>query len=256
LTKVGFAKLTLAGPNTYTGTTTVSEGVLSLSSAYLADASALVIGIDGKLDLNFPGRDRVASLTIDGTTLPDGVYNSSDPDYGSFFSGSGSIQIGDVADGYQDWVTDYGLQNPWLGVDPALNGTPAADPDNDGSPNSLEYALGGSPVSGSDGPRIYPIVKDSDIDGDALPEQLLTIAVRSDTPAFSAGPQPSATVGDYTYTIQGSTDLATFTTAVQPVPTAVLPDAPAPAGYEYRTFSLTGSNGTPARGFMRVKVGH
>ena len=34
-------------------------------------------------------------------------------------------------------------------MDPALNGTPGADPDNDGIANSLEFALGGNPTQSS-----------------------------------------------------------------------------------------------------------
>ena len=48
-----------------------------------------------------------------------------------------------------------------------------------------------------------------------------------------------------------SFQLTTASSVVTPV-TAGLPAAP--AGYEYRTFSLTGSNGTPSKGFLRVSV--
>jgi hypothetical protein len=49
-------------------------------------------------------------------------------------------------------------------------------------------------------------------------------------------------------------DLADFSATVSVVApvTAGLPAAP--AGYEYRTFSLVGSNNLPGTGFLRVRV--
>ena len=131
-----------------------------------------------------------------------------------------------------------------------------ADPDGDGTSNFLEYALGGNPDSGSDGPKVYQIIADSS-DSGTQPELLLTIAVLNGTPAFlpvSSG-SPTATHLGVTYTIQGSMDLSSFanpSTVVTPVAPASNPTPP--AGYNYRTFSLNGSNGTPNKGFMRVSV--
>ena len=83
----------------------------------------------------------------------------------------------------------------------------------------------------------------------------MTIAVRSGTPAFTGSPSPSATQDGYTYTVEGSTTLSTFATGASPTTTAVTAGLPAaPAGYEYRSFSLTGSNGLPSKGFLRVVV--
>ena len=130
---------------------------------------------------------------------------------------------------------------------------PGVDKDGDGESNGVEFALGGSPISGSDNAKIYNLVADSS-DGDALNELLMTIAVRTGTPAFAGSPSPTAIQEGFTYTVQGSTTLASFAEGVTPVTpvTAGLPAAP--AGYEYRTFSLDGSNGTPTTGFLRVKV--
>jgi hypothetical protein len=50
---------------------------------------------------------------------------------------------------YGTWASSYGLQDPWLGVNPALNGTPGADPDNDGIANELEFVLSGNPTLSS-----------------------------------------------------------------------------------------------------------
>jgi hypothetical protein len=55
--------------------------------------------------------------------------------------------------------------------------------------------------------------------------------------------------------VQGSQDLATFTTGVTPVAPVTTGLPAAPSGYTYRTFSLDGSNGLTGKGFLRVKVG-
>jgi hypothetical protein len=58
-----------------------------------------------------------------------------------------------------------------------------------------------------------------------------------------------------TYTIEGSLDLAGFPTIVSVVTTPVITGLPpAGAGYEYRSFSLSGSNGLPGKGFLRARV--
>jgi len=83
---------------------------------------------------------------------------------------------------------------------------------------------------------------------------LLTIAVRTGTPAFTGSPSPSATQDGFTVTVEGSTDLTSFPTIVDPVTAVTTGQPAAPAGYEYRSFSLRGSNGLPTRGYLRVKV--
>mgnify|MGYP000095951616 CR=1 FL=1 len=68
------------------------------------------------------------------------------------------------------------------------------------------------------------------------------------------GPNPGPASG-ITYTIEGSLDLAGFPTIVSVVTTPVITGLPpAGAGYEYRSFSLSGSNGLPGKGFLRAKV--
>jgi fibronectin-binding autotransporter adhesin len=47
---------------------------------------------------------------------------------------------------YDAWATDFGLENPWLEVDPLLNGEPTANPDGDLYENLLEYAFGFDPT--------------------------------------------------------------------------------------------------------------
>ena len=69
----------------------------------------------------------------------------------------------------------------------------------------------------------------------------------------AAGGNPTATQDGVTYTIQGGADLD-FTGTVSVVDPVTAGLDPAPAGYEYRTFSLDGSDGLGGKGFMRVAI--
>lgn len=246
LTKQGAGTLTLSGANTYTGNTTVSAGTLSLSSPYLSNTATVSIASGAVLNLTHNQVDQVASLILNGVSQPIGTYTSATP--GGFITGTGSLQVtGAVATPYDTWMAGF----PSI---PVADRDPGDDPDQDGATNAVEFALGGTPNSGSSRPKVYSLVADSDTDGDVLKELLMTIAVRSGTPAFTGSPSPAATQDGYTYTVQGSTTLGAFTTAAVPVATVATGLPAAPAGYEYRTFSLTGSNGVPTKGFMRVGI--
>lgn len=148
---------------------------------------------------------------------------------------------------YHTWASDKGLA--------AANNASGDDPDDDGETNLYEFAFDGDPLSASDHGKVYGLTEDSDFDGDADPELLLTVAVRAGTPVFSGSPSPTATHDGVTYAIEGSTVLSSFLIPVKVVPTPVtigLP--PVRAGYEYRSFSLDGSNGLPVIGFLRARV--
>ncbi|MCB1132885.1 MAG: autotransporter-associated beta strand repeat-containing protein, partial [Verrucomicrobiae bacterium] len=98
--KDGAGKWILSGANTYTGSTTVNGGTLSLTSASLDNASSVVIASGAELDLDFSGNDIVGSLEINGSgPLPGGLYNSTHSTYGSFFTGTGSLLVLNGADG-------------------------------------------------------------------------------------------------------------------------------------------------------------
>ena len=165
-------------------------------------------------------------------------------------AGSGQIKL--VASGgspYSDWASSYGMN-------PATDGAAGFDKDNDGQNNLVEFALGGSPTSGSNNAKSFSLVADSSADVDSISELLLTIAVRSGTPAFTGSPSPTATMDGVTYTIEGSTTLSGFPVTAIPVNVAApsAPNVTPPPGYEDRTFSLSGSNGMPGKGFLRVKT--
>jgi autotransporter-associated beta strand protein/T5SS/PEP-CTERM-associated repeat protein len=247
LTKSGAGTLTLSGVNSYTGATTVAAGTLAVSSAYFADTSAVTIAAGAVLQLNHALTDQVASLVIGNSPLAAGVYDSTT--HPGVITGTGKIQVTGSASAYDTWITGF----PSI---PVADRDPGDDPDKDGSSNAVEFALGGTPDNGGSRPGIYSLVADSSADPDSIQELLMTIAVRSGTPAFTGSPSPSAVQSGFTYTIEGSAALGTFSAIVTPVTPVVTGLPAAPAGYEYRTFSLGGSNGTPTKGFLRVKIGY
>ena len=154
-----------------------------------------------------------------------------------------------VAPSFSAWISGFfpGETNP------AIVGR-TADPDRDGQSNGLEFALGGAPDSGSNNAKIFTFAADSDGDADTTRELLMTIAVRTGSPAFTGTPAPSSTFEGFTVRAEGGSDLTAFPTAVNPVGVVSTGLPAAPSGYEYRTFSLSGSNGLTGRGFIRAKV--
>ncbi|QJE95363.1 LamG-like jellyroll fold domain-containing protein [Luteolibacter luteus] len=185
--------------------------------------------------------------TFSSTNLPPGWEVDYAYDDG-FSTKNIAIVPGDMTP-YDSWISGFFPGE----TDPAIVGA-TSDPDGDGQSNSLEFALGGTPNSGGDRAKVYSFAADSSADGDTTKELVLTFAVLQGTPAFEGDPSPTASVAGYTYTVQGSTDLSGFNTAAVPVTPVVTDLGDAPSGYEWRSFSLTGSNGTPAKGFLRVQV--
>jgi hypothetical protein len=157
--------------------------------------------------------------------------------------------------GFSTWGSSLGLTG--------ANNAAGDNPDADGFDNGTEYILGGHPLSGSNNPKVYSLLADSSADEDGTRELILTIAVPQGTPAFPAG-SPTSTVNfeGFGITVRGSADLVDFTSASAPIVTPVnpvtagLPSAPVQGGvtYEYRSFSLGGSNGVTGKRFLQVIV--
>lgn len=93
LNKNGSGKWILSGANTYTGSTTVNDGILSITSAFLNDTSTITIASGAILDLDFSAviNDVVGAIILDGVELDPGVYNAST--HPTFFSGTGNLEI-------------------------------------------------------------------------------------------------------------------------------------------------------------------
>jgi autotransporter-associated beta strand protein len=240
----------LQGNNTYTGDTTVSAGTLKLDFPCLDDAST--VRINGTLELNHSDQDTVGRLFINGVEKAAGVYRSQDnPGEGTELpeiTGNGTLRV--LTDSYTAWS----IQNI-TDIDPTANATPTGDPDGDGVTNLSEFAFKGNPLSGSNNGIVRVFTADGSADVDDIKELVLTIAVRKGGTSFSGSPLQLDVAG-VTYTVQGSEDLSNFSAAVTEVApvTTDLPDLSADPGYEYRSFSLDGSNGLIGKGFLRAKV--
>jgi fibronectin-binding autotransporter adhesin len=67
----------LSGTNTYTGTTTVKQGALSLASGRsLGDKTDVYVSEGAMLELRFTGEMRIGKLYLDGKVQPIGTYSA------------------------------------------------------------------------------------------------------------------------------------------------------------------------------------
>jgi autotransporter-associated beta strand protein len=249
LNKTGGATLTVNGATSHTGNTTVTAGTLTLTQAStLDDASSVNITAAGTLNLVASGDDEVASLTIAGTSVYGtwGAVGSGAPNESARITGAGRLVVD--ADPFTLWAQAQGLDGT-----AGKEAGKTDDPDGDGSNNLAEFAFGGNPLSGADNAKSFVVAADSS-DAGTEKDLILTIAVRTGTPAFAGSPSPTATHEGITYNIEGSIDLGGFTSAVSAVDpvTAGLPTLD--SDYEYRSFSLDVSNGLAGKGFLRAKV--
>ncbi|WP_193212572.1 beta strand repeat-containing protein [Luteolibacter marinus] len=188
-----------------------------------------------------------SSVTFNGGALPAGWSI----DYGT---GANSEITITNSDPYWPWIEGF---YP-VSTDPQVIGKDG-DPDGDGAPNSLEFALNGDADDPSNNGLTAVIAQDTT--APAGDELTLVAAVR-DGATFGAGANgtQTATQDGLTYTIEGSLDLVFPAAAVSSV--SVSDTAPAATGlpdltgtdWEYHTFRLDASEGLPSKGFLRVKV--
>lgn len=76
ITKVGSGNAILSGVNSYTGDTTVSQGMLSITDDYLADAAAVWLATGSAFDLSFVGIDTIAALYFDAVSQAPGTWGA------------------------------------------------------------------------------------------------------------------------------------------------------------------------------------
>jgi autotransporter-associated beta strand protein len=107
LNKAGSGTLTLGGSTSYLGSVAVNGGRLALSNPLLDGCTTVSIAAGAGMDLNFNGSNAIAALTINGASVPVGIYNAQHPVYGSYFSGPGSLRIHpmtwQLAGGHEGW---------------------------------------------------------------------------------------------------------------------------------------------------------
>lgn len=174
---------------------------------------------------------------------------------------SSLLMWGDALTGvsvYGTWASGYGLDPEWTTGDPALDGRPGSDPDEDGKTNNFEFATDDNPTSAASSGKV--VGKVADIGGDnAL---TLTLPVRG-TPLFSPdGPTGSGMGSDpvdgLIYRIQGAADLL-FEGDNESLVDEVVPalDSGLPAlnsGWSYRSFRTDGTTATDATDFIRALI--
>jgi len=96
LIKAGSAKLTLGTSETYTGNTQIDAGILSISSAFLADNADVLIANSAFFNLNTGTSDTIDQLFLGGVEQAAGVYGAigSGATYEtSFITGSGKLNV-------------------------------------------------------------------------------------------------------------------------------------------------------------------
>jgi autotransporter-associated beta strand protein len=237
-----------AAPKTFTfhldGTASGSCGRIQANGLDISTA-AVVFSIDNSLDDPVYVLADYASLT--GSAFASAAYLP--PGYTLDYAYNGGTQIalvsGNATSPYGTWASSKGLDGT-AGKEQGAGD----DPDMDGCSNLAEFAFSGEPLAGSDLGKVFVLTADNDTSR----KLILTLAVRAGTPAFSADDSPTASHDGITYTIQGSTTLDN-STKVNVLASPVSTGLPAAGdGYEYRSFSLDGSNGLTEKGFLRAKV--
>jgi autotransporter-associated beta strand protein len=91
LTKSGKGTWSLSGTNTYTGSTTVKQGTLSLANpSSLSDKTEVSLSEGAMLDLNFKGEMHISKLYLDGKLQPSGTYDAKNAP--QFIKGKGVLK--------------------------------------------------------------------------------------------------------------------------------------------------------------------
>jgi autotransporter-associated beta strand protein len=229
LTKTTAGILIVEGTNPYSGDTTVTEGKLTLSNAAEAgnantinDASSVNIAATGaELNLAYTGTDVVNELYIGGVLQAPGVWGavgSGAPKQDSRITGTGTLTVATGSSGFTTWITGTFANGT---VPEGLRG-PNDDPDNDGIPNLVEYAIASQD----------PTVSNP------------TVGTYTGTTLSFDKRQPLAS--DITYAIQQSTDLG------------LVDNWEEVSGGSYTnnstTISYTFTPGTPVNEFYRLSV--
>jgi len=230
-----------ATPSTITNTAAFNAGIPSMVSAQQA------LGRDVHFVDQFTPLDAAfaTDMIATGNLHPNAAGNSTVAQ--QWFNAIDALAAS--APPYAVWAQTHIAQ-----FQPTASTAAADDPDGDGRSNLYEFAFNGDPLNAADAGHVHVLSADSGV-GAGARELILTIAVRAGTPAFSGTPSPAASNDGITYVIEGGTTLGDFAATVNVMPTPVTTGLPpAGSGYEYRSFSLAGSNGLAGAGFLRARV--
>jgi fibronectin-binding autotransporter adhesin len=213
LTKSTAGTLILAGTNTYTGDTTVSDGILELadnaqikfvlgattgSNNRLTGAGTVTLGGDFNIDTSAADGLSSGSWTlVDHSTLAE-TYNSNFSVVGftdaggnkwtkpngasssyTFDEATGVLTLGPSAS-YASWIAGFGLTGP--------DALATADPDFDGIDNAAEMVFGGNPATGMDA-ALLPTIEmvSADPDGNLVFADYLLFTYRRTDLSVTAG---------------------------------------------------------------------
>lgn len=145
-TKIGTGTLTLTGLNTYSGTTRVEAGTLSITQAYLFDMSDVFIASGATLNLNTSSSvDVIDSLFLNLMSQQPGIYGavgSGAQFETSLITGSGMLQVQTfVLQG--DFDANNTVNDLDLGIwkTAAATGTAAGDADFDGDTDGTDLLI-------------------------------------------------------------------------------------------------------------------
>ncbi|BCU79179.1 autotransporter-associated beta strand repeat-containing protein [Luteolibacter sp. LG18] len=248
VTHAGTGATTLTGANTYAGGTTVSAGTLSLSSPFLADGAAVGIAGGATLNLSHSATDTIASLTLNGVLQAAGTWGAlgSGADHEtSLITGTGKLLATTGAPPYDAWAANHGLTG--------LDAGKTADPDGDGQPNLLEFALDGDPSSNGSQAKIFTGM--NTVGGESV--YTYTIAVRAGAAFLEQENRQVASVDGIDYTVEATVDVMDWDNSepVSEIVPAITAGLPAPnAGWEYHTFRTTGGPDSAPAVFIRTRV--
>ena len=226
LVKTGTGTQTLSGTNTYSGNTTIMQGMLVLARATLADAAN--VSISGTLRLDHAATDTIGGFVLNGTPMWKGAWGpvgSSARYQTPSITGTGTLLVTSGPDpGFNGWAWESDLAP----LPPAQSG-PQGNPDGDSNNNLLEWALG-----------LDPLLPDRpSMSIERQPGQLEFIYQRS-TGATAAG------VG---YTVEWSESLAAANWRTDSVTTEILSD-----NGQTQTVKATITTGGGNAVFSRLRV--
>ncbi len=246
---------TISGSVTASGSGSVapgeSTGVLSVGTnvTFSATSNLLIeindaatpkndtLNVTGTLDvtgaalvLNITGSPAEPFYIIANYGVLVGTFASATPPVGytlDYAYGGNSIAlVSSAADPYTTWIAGFATG----GLDAKLD-----DADGDGVVNLLEFALGGSdPTNASATPDLVPGTETIGPDTYFTASTLMRVGGLAGVVGVGA-PTNATAIDNLRYTVEGSVDLTTWATAMEP--TTVPGTLPvAPAGWEWTTF--------------------